>query len=132
MQFEQFKAGQNLDVPGLPFMLLSALPLSRKDWVSVAKNASWQTTRMNLNTFARHGVFEVDGMAEMVEEGVTGLLVPGGNIEALSDRMVELLNSPKRCAEMGEAGRARVREKFLWTQVVDRIEAGLRNACANR
>src|ERR1700741_2214797 len=66
MQFEQFKAGESLDVPDLPFMLLSALPLARKDWVSIAKNASWQTTRMNLNTFARHGVFEVDGLAGVI------------------------------------------------------------------
>jgi 60 kDa SS-A/Ro ribonucleoprotein len=66
MQFEQFKAGESLDVPDLPFMLLSALPLSQANWVSIAKNASWQTTRMNLNTFARHGVFEVPGLATVI------------------------------------------------------------------
>jgi 60 kDa SS-A/Ro ribonucleoprotein len=71
MQFEQFKAGGGdaenaVDVPDLPFMLLAALPLSRKDWVSIAKNASWQTTRMNLNTFARHGVFECHGLAGLI------------------------------------------------------------------
>jgi len=66
MQFEQFKAGEALDVPDLPFMLLSALPLAKKDWVSIAMNASWQTTRMNLNTFARHGVFEADGLADVI------------------------------------------------------------------
>src|SRR5215467_2960639 len=66
MQFEQFKAGEALDIPDLPLMLLSALPLARMDWVSIAKNASWQTTRMNLNTFARHGVFEVDGFASLI------------------------------------------------------------------
>jgi 60 kDa SS-A/Ro ribonucleoprotein len=47
-------------------MLLSALPLSQKDWVEIAKNAAWQTTRMNLNTFARHGVFETDGLASLM------------------------------------------------------------------
>ncbi|MCX6595050.1 MAG: TROVE domain-containing protein [Acidobacteria bacterium] len=57
-QFEQFKAGESLEMPDLPFMMLSALPLSKKDWTVIARNASWQTTRMNLNTFARHGVFE--------------------------------------------------------------------------
>ena len=56
-QFEQFKAGETTDVPDLPFTMLSALPLSAKDWAEIARNASWQTTRMNLNTFARHGVF---------------------------------------------------------------------------
>jgi 60 kDa SS-A/Ro ribonucleoprotein len=66
MQFEQFKAGEASDVPDLPFLLLSALPLSQKDWVSIAKNASWQTTRMNLNTFARHGVFEAHGLADLI------------------------------------------------------------------
>jgi 60 kDa SS-A/Ro ribonucleoprotein len=66
VQFEQFKAGQHLEVPNLPFMLLSALPLSQKDWVAIAKNASWQTTRMNLNTFARHGVFEEHGLAGLI------------------------------------------------------------------
>jgi 60 kDa SS-A/Ro ribonucleoprotein len=66
LQFEQFKAGEAMDVPDLPFMLLSALPLSRKDWVSIAKNASWQTTRMNLNTFARHGVFAENGLPGIV------------------------------------------------------------------
>jgi 60 kDa SS-A/Ro ribonucleoprotein len=34
--------------------------------VSIAKNASWQTTRMNLNTFARHGVFEDHGLADLI------------------------------------------------------------------
>src|SRR5215467_13103525 len=66
MQFEQFKAGESLAVPDLPFMLLSALPLAKKDWVSIAKNASWQTTRMNLNTFARHGVFESEGLPGII------------------------------------------------------------------
>ena len=47
-------------------MLLSALPLSRKDWVSIAARASWQTTRMNLNTFARHGVFEAPGLTSRI------------------------------------------------------------------
>ncbi|HXN50090.1 MAG TPA: hypothetical protein VN893_25790, partial [Bryobacteraceae bacterium] len=66
MQFEQFKAGEARDVPDLPFMLLSALPLAQKDWAAIAKNASWQTTRMNLNTFARHGVFEEPGLASLI------------------------------------------------------------------
>jgi 60 kDa SS-A/Ro ribonucleoprotein len=66
MQFDQFKTGEALNVPDLPFMLLSALPLSQKDWVEIVKNAAWQTTRMNLNTFARHGVFEKNGLASLI------------------------------------------------------------------
>ena len=37
--------------------MLTALPLGKSDWIEIARNAPWQATRMNLNTFARHGVF---------------------------------------------------------------------------
>ncbi len=60
--FERFKAGDSADVPDLPFTMLSALPLSQQDWAAIARNASWQTTRMNLNTFARHGAFADAGL----------------------------------------------------------------------
>lgn len=56
-QFEMFKNGESLDLPDLPLTLLTALPVTKNDWKTIARNASWQATRMNLNTFARHGVF---------------------------------------------------------------------------
>jgi 60 kDa SS-A/Ro ribonucleoprotein len=68
LQFEQFKAGESLDVPDLPFTMLSAMPLSERDWIEIAKGASWQTTRMNLNTFARHGVFSDTGAVRQIAE----------------------------------------------------------------
>ena len=64
--FEKFKHGDNLEVPAIPFQMLTALPLSTKDWISIARNAAWQMTRMNLNTFQRHGVFQDDEMVEVV------------------------------------------------------------------
>ncbi|MCR5163847.1 MAG: hypothetical protein K6C40_07500 [Thermoguttaceae bacterium] len=57
-QFEAFKAGETTEAPDVPFQFLTALPLTKEQWTEIAQNASWQTTRMNLNTFARHGVFE--------------------------------------------------------------------------
>jgi 60 kDa SS-A/Ro ribonucleoprotein len=66
IDFERFKAGEELDPPDLPFTMLSALPLKRKDWAAIARHASWQTVRMNLNTFGRHGVFEEAGMTEHI------------------------------------------------------------------
>lgn len=55
--YEAFKRGESLEVPDVPFQLLTSLPLSKGDWLAIARNAPWQMTRMNLNTFARHGVF---------------------------------------------------------------------------
>src|SRR5918998_2189494 len=64
--YEAFKAGETLAVPRVPFQLLTSLPLSRREWTEIARHAPWQMTRMNLNTFARHGVFDEPGLTELV------------------------------------------------------------------
>ncbi|MBO0725786.1 MAG: RNA-binding protein [Blastocatellia bacterium] len=64
--YERFKAGETPEVPNAPFQMLTSLPLGAKDWADIARSASWQTTRMNLNTFARHGVFNEPELAEMI------------------------------------------------------------------
>jgi 60 kDa SS-A/Ro ribonucleoprotein len=67
-RFEAFKAGELKEVPDVPFQMLTALELGQAEWTAIARRAPWQLTRMNLNTFARHGVFEVEGMAELIAE----------------------------------------------------------------
>ena len=64
--FEKFKSGDSLEVPNVPFQMLTALPISTKEWTEIARNAAWQMTRMNLNTFQRHGVFQNPEMVEMI------------------------------------------------------------------
>lgn len=65
--FERFKQSPTeVEVPDVPHQMLTALPLDVDGWTAIARHASWQTTRMNLSTFARHGVFEVEGMTELV------------------------------------------------------------------
>jgi 60 kDa SS-A/Ro ribonucleoprotein len=64
--YEAFKAGATTDVPDVPFLMLTALALGRREWAAIARNASWQSVRMNLATFARHGVFEEPGMTEAI------------------------------------------------------------------
>ncbi len=55
--FETWKNSREGKIPDVPFQMLTAQNLGEKEWSAIAENASWQTTRMNLNTFARHGVF---------------------------------------------------------------------------
>jgi 60 kDa SS-A/Ro ribonucleoprotein len=68
--FERFKRavaeGAEAEVPDVPFQMLTALELSSAQWAQVARAGSWQMVRQNLNTFARHGVFEQEGMAEVI------------------------------------------------------------------
>lgn len=57
-EYEAWKISREGDVPDVPFQLLTALDLGEKEWSAIAENAPWQMTRMNLNTFARHGVLK--------------------------------------------------------------------------
>jgi 60 kDa SS-A/Ro ribonucleoprotein len=56
--YEAFKGKQSETVPDVPFQMLTATQPDGWVWQSIARNASWQTLRMNLNTFARHDVFK--------------------------------------------------------------------------
>lgn len=64
--FEAFKKGEALEVPDVPFQMLTALKLGTAEWTAIARRAPWQMTRMNLNTFARHGVFGQPGLTELI------------------------------------------------------------------
>ncbi len=92
-QFERFKAGESTDVPDLPFTMLSALPLSQKDWVQIARNASWQTTRMNLNTFARHGAFQEESLVREIANRLRN----AGEIERARVFPYQLLTAFQNC-----------------------------------
>jgi 60 kDa SS-A/Ro ribonucleoprotein len=67
-RFEAFKAGDRSLVPDVPFQMLTALELGTAEWTAIARRAPWRMTRMNLNTFARHGVFEQPGLAELIAQ----------------------------------------------------------------
>ena len=64
--FETFKDGDAAEVPNVPFQMLTALPLSGEVWKQIARNAAWQMTKMNLNTFQRHGVFRDAEMVKII------------------------------------------------------------------
>ncbi len=54
----------------------------------------------------------VGGIPEAVEDGVTGVLVPTGDGEALGRAIRELIADPMRCQRLGQAGAERVRRLF--------------------
>jgi 60 kDa SS-A/Ro ribonucleoprotein len=66
--FEQFKRDPKAAVPDVPFQMLTALPLTKDHWEAIGRKAGWHMLRMNLNTFARHGVFEKKGFVRDVAE----------------------------------------------------------------
>jgi glycosyltransferase involved in cell wall biosynthesis len=61
------------------------------------------------------------GLADVVVNGETGILVPPGDVAALREALRTLLDDPERRARMGEAGRRRARH-FTVSTVTDRFE----------
>jgi alpha-maltose-1-phosphate synthase len=70
----------------------------------------------------------VGGILEVVEDGVTGLLVPPRQPGQLAAALLQLLSDGRRAKAMGRAGRARVEEQFSWESVAARTEALYRAA----
>lgn len=70
----------------------------------------------------------VGGIVEVVEDGVSGLLVEPGRPEALADALRRVLADPAGARAMGRAGRRRVEEHFSWARVAERTEAVYRAA----
>jgi len=65
-EYEAWKKDPSRSVPDVPFLMLTNTKLSKDQWRSIARSASWQTVRMNLNTFLRHGVFEDKEMIKVI------------------------------------------------------------------
>jgi 60 kDa SS-A/Ro ribonucleoprotein len=64
--YEAFKKGSTTTVPDVPFQMLTSIALSEAAWIEIARNAPWQMTRMNLNTFARHNIFSNAEVTTMI------------------------------------------------------------------
>jgi glycosyltransferase involved in cell wall biosynthesis len=63
-----------------------------------------------------------EGAREIVEEGVTGLLVPLGDVRALASAVVSLLEDEGRRHALGARAHAVARERFDLTRMVEATE----------
>jgi len=61
------------------------------------------------------------GIPELVEDGVSGFLVPEHNVEALADRLMRLVDHPETWAAMGRAGRRQIEAEFDTDRLNDEL-----------
>jgi starch synthase len=64
----------------------------------------------------------VGGVPEIVEDGVTGILVPPDDAQALAGALDRLLADPSLRQRMGRSPRARMEREFDWERCLDRME----------
>jgi len=84
---------------GLPYVLLEAMAWSRP----IVATA-------------------VNGCPELVDQGVTGYVVPEGKIDSWAGSVVKLLNNPERAVEMGLLGNQRLKKKFNMEKMIGKTE----------
>ncbi|PSB58980.1 glycosyltransferase [Chamaesiphon polymorphus] len=61
------------------------------------------------------------GIPELVEDGVSGFLVPERDVEALAEKLGYLIEHPEVWATMGQAGRDYVEKHYNLTHLNDRL-----------
>ena len=57
---------------------------------------------------------KVDGIPEVVRDGITGILVEPRNPEQLATAIIELIENPEKRREMGKEGRKYVLSRYRW------------------
>jgi 1,4-alpha-glucan branching enzyme len=61
------------------------------------------------------------GLAEIIDEGKTGFLLPPGNAQALADKIIEVINTPSLQRTLGQAARQKVLERYDTPVVVSQM-----------
>jgi len=73
----------------------------------------------------------IGGIPEIVEDGVSGILVPPGDPDSLRRALADLLADPERRSAMGRAAGERS-SHFTAAEVVPRLEAEYRQSTSSR
>jgi glycosyltransferase involved in cell wall biosynthesis len=65
---------------------------------------------------------DVGGICDVVEDGLTGLVVPPGQVEALAGALHMLATHPEQARRVGEQGAHRVLATCTWPRVIESFE----------
>lgn len=108
-------AGYRLDVPQLlGAMDIFALP-SRKENMPQVLLEAMAMARPVVSTASI-------GVREVLEDGVSGFVVPTGDVDAISDRILRLAQDAALREEMGARARARICAGFTREHMLSRVE----------
>ena len=63
----------------------------------------------------------IGGMPEIVDDGVTGLLIEPGSPQALASAIAKIISNPNRARAMGIAGRRKVLQRYCWSKIAESL-----------
>lgn len=105
----------------------SAVPgeLAKLDiYVALSRRESFGVAVLEAGAAGRPVVVsDAGGLAEVVRDGITGIVVPRENPVAAAKALFTLVSDPEVRASMGQAARRHVRERYAWEQCVERMLA---------
>ena len=64
-------------------------------------------------------------LSEVIHDGVSGIIVPPGNADALAGALLQYLENDEYRLRMGESGKSRLKDVFSYDRAVDRLESTL-------
>jgi glycosyltransferase involved in cell wall biosynthesis len=112
-----FLLGHREDIPEvMAAMDVVVLPSRRDEGVPQVLGQALAMERAVVTT-------DVAGVTELVVDGVTGLVVPPEDSQALADAVINLLQDRERARAIGREGARRVAEGFSLETMLDRMEA---------
>jgi glycosyltransferase involved in cell wall biosynthesis len=119
-------AGQQPDVvPWMQAVDVFALPSTGNEGVPQALMQAMASGLPVIST-------PVGAIPELIDDGVTGLLVPPENAEALASALARVIGQPSLAARLASAGREKIAARFTSDSMVDRMEALLLQAAEPR
>jgi len=110
-------AGYREDAPALMAACqVSVLPALRREGLpkSIIESMVYECAPIVTNT---------GGSPELVEEGISGFVVPPGDVEALAAAIERLALDPAKCREIGRNARTRIGEHFKIGTTIDKTLA---------
>lgn len=67
----------------------------------------------------------VGGLADVIEDGKSGILVEPGDLDSLSQGFIAMLKSPERTAKMGERARELAETQYSWKRVAQLVSEAM-------
>ncbi|MBM3162122.1 MAG: glycosyltransferase [Chlorobi bacterium] len=75
---------------------------------------------------------DVNGARELMRDGITGLIVPPADAEALAAAIASVIDDPVRLKSLGMAGKKRVKDHFTVRKMADLLETHLLDKVAQK